>query len=57
MANLCGMDSLMVFSGDMSYERLQALQKSADTDDKKLNIPKYYCDKLGDLGSFIQQFI
>ncbi|XP_063398705.1 glycerol-3-phosphate phosphatase-like isoform X1 [Mytilus trossulus] len=57
MANLCGMDSLLVFSGDMSYDRLQDLQKSADTDDKKLNIPKYYCDKLGDLGSFIQQFI
>ncbi|CAC5380603.1 PGP [Mytilus coruscus] len=57
MANLCGMDSLMVFSGDISYERLQDLQKSADTEDKKLNIPKYYCDKLGDLGNFIQQFI
>ncbi|CAG2224988.1 PGLP [Mytilus edulis] len=35
MANLCGMDSLLVFSGDMSYERLQALQTSADTDDKR----------------------
>lgn len=55
MANICGMESLLVFTGDMTQEKLDELQKTANTDDSKLNLPKYYCNKLGDLGELINQ--
>jgi hypothetical protein len=35
-----------VFTGDMTFKRLQQLESSAETDETKLNLPKYYCDKL-----------
>lgn len=57
MAGVCGMESLLVFTGDMNLQRLQQLESSAETDKSKLNLPKYYCDKLGDFGTFLQQFI
>ena len=57
IAGVCGMESLLVFTGDMTFKRLQQLESSAETDETKLNLPKYYCDKLGDFGTFIQQFI
>ena len=57
MAVVCGMESLLVFTGDMTFERLQQLESFAETDETKLNLPTYYCDKLGDFGTFIQQFI
>jgi hypothetical protein len=39
------------------HRNIFILKSSAETDETKLNLPKYYCDKLGDFGTFIQQFI
>jgi hypothetical protein len=40
MAGVCGMESLLVFTGDMTFKRLQQLESSAETDETKLNLPK-----------------